>query len=135
MDPTAPETAAALRYDLRPVDRTPIHTSALPDTPTRDRNIVASAWLEAPIELLQLGASLPDRPDSEYKRRIGSWLLWRAGPAAGGEAWYLACHRENVDLQWRFHLYGDGNGQGEGPSGVIHDRFRSWKEDLLGRHA
>ena len=81
----------ALRYDQRPADHTPIHTDALPATPTRDRNIVASAWVEAPAELLALGADLPDRPEAEYKRRIGDWLLWRAGPAAGGDARYWAC--------------------------------------------
>ena len=45
----------ALRYDQRPADHTPIHTEDLPATPTRDRNIVASAWVEAPAELLTLG--------------------------------------------------------------------------------
>ena len=25
------------------------------------------------------------------------------------------------------------NGEGSGPSGAVHHRFRAWKEDLLGR--
>ena len=48
---------AALPADDRPADTTPIHTVDLPATPTRDRNIVAEAWIEAPPELLALAAS------------------------------------------------------------------------------
>lgn len=50
-----------LPADERPLDTTPIHTEDLPPTPTRDRNIVASAWIEAPAELLTLGDDLPLR--------------------------------------------------------------------------
>ncbi|MGA1509789.1 MAG: hypothetical protein ACO37X_08855, partial [Ilumatobacteraceae bacterium] len=64
-----------LRYDQRPPDHTPIHTADLPPTPVRDRNIVATAWIEAPAELLHLGDDLPGTPVAEYKRRIKSWLL------------------------------------------------------------
>jgi hypothetical protein len=123
----------ALRYDQRPADHTPIHTDALPPTPTRDRNIVASAWVEAPAELLALGADLPQQPEAEYKRRIGSWLLWRAGPAAGGDARYWAGRSDDLRMQHTFRLYPDDTGDGFGPSGQRHTRFRSWKEDLLGR--
>jgi hypothetical protein len=122
-----------LRYDQRPADRTPIHTEALPATPTRDRNIVASAWVEAPSELLTLGADLPHRPEAEYKRRIGDWLLWRAGPAAGGDARYWACRADDPSAQHTFRLYPDNTGDGYGPSGERHAKFRPWKEDLLGR--
>ena len=78
----------ALRYDERPYDETPVHTADLPATPVRDRNIPASAWVEAPAELLVLGDDLPGRPVADYKRRIGPWLLWRAGPASGADARY-----------------------------------------------
>lgn len=122
-----------LRYDRRPGDSTPIHTSELPDTPTRDRNIVASAWIEAPAELLELGHDLPERPVATYKRRIGVWLLWRAGPASGGDARYWAADRDDLDRQCTFRLFPDDSGDGIGPSGRSHSRFRSWKEDLLGR--
>jgi len=125
----------ALRYDQRPPDRTPIHTDALPATPTRDRNIVASAWIEAPTELLQLGADLPETPEAEYKRRIGDWLLWRSGPAAGGDARYWAGRADDLTQQHTFRLYPDNTGAGTGPSGQRHIRFRTWKEDLLGRSA
>jgi hypothetical protein len=37
-----------VRYDERPLDDTPVHTADLPLTPTRDRNIPATAWVEAP---------------------------------------------------------------------------------------
>jgi hypothetical protein len=122
-----------MRYDERPVDDTPLHTDDLPDTPVRDRNIPATAWLEAPAELLQLGDDLPDTPVAEYKRRIGPWLLWRAGPATGGDARYLAVRLDDLTVQHAFRLFPDGNGDGAGPSGARHTRFRVWKEDLIGR--
>ncbi|MEZ5224969.1 MAG: hypothetical protein R2743_25995 [Ilumatobacteraceae bacterium] len=123
----------SLRYDQRPDDTTPVHTAELPDTPTRDRNIVAAAWIEAPAELLSSGADLPGAPHPTYKRRIGEWLLWRAGPASGGDARYWACRRDDLSIRSTFRLFPDGTGAGTGPSGRHHDRFRSWKEDLLGR--
>ena len=128
-----PDQPPALRYDQRPPDHTPIHTESLPATPTRDRNIVASAWIEAPDELQQLGADLPEQPEAEYKRRIGQWLLWRAGPAAGGDARYWAGRADDLSIQHVFRLYPDNTGDGEGPSGRRHTKFRPWKEDLLGR--
>ena len=77
---------AALPYDQRPYDDAPVHTEELPATPTRDRTIPASAWLEAPADLLELGADLDGGPPADFKRRIGPWLLWRAGPATGARA-------------------------------------------------
>jgi len=75
-----------VRYDERPIDPTPLHTGDLPATPVRDRNILASAWVEAPMSLRRLGDDLPGRPDAEFKRRIGPWILWRAG-ARSLRAW------------------------------------------------
>ncbi len=79
-----------MRYDERPLDNTPVHTADLPPTPIRDRNVPATAWVEAPADLSRLGDDLPGRPIAEYKRRIGTWLLWRAGPAKGADARYWA---------------------------------------------
>ena len=120
----------ALPADRRPVDHTSVHTDDLPPTPTRDRNIPATAWVEAPGELLRLALDLPDQPVAMYKRRIGRWLLWRAGPATGGDARYFAIAADAPDLQWVYRLYPDGSGEGAGPSGAVHERFRTWKEDL-----
>ncbi|MDY7103637.1 MAG: hypothetical protein S0880_20850 [Actinomycetota bacterium] len=119
----------ALPADERPPDHTPRHTDELPDTPLRDRNIVAEAWIEAPPELTSLGDDI-GRPAVNYKRRIGPWLLWRAGPARGADARYFVCHRDDLSRQYSFRLHPDGSGEGEGPSGTIHQRFRTWKEDL-----
>ena len=120
----------SVRYDERPVDLTPVHKADLPATPVRDRNIPATAWVEAPAELLTLGDDLPGSPVAEYKRRIGRWLLWRAGPAAGGHARYWAAAADEPGATYAFRLFPDGDGEGAGPSGTVHRRFRSWKEDL-----
>jgi hypothetical protein len=119
-----------LRYDERPDDDTPVHTDDLPPTPVRDRNIPATAWVEAPDELRRLGDDLPGRPVAGYKRRIGPWLLWRAGPATGGDARYWAVRADDPTAVATFRLFPDGTGDGAGPSGARHARFRAWKEDL-----
>jgi hypothetical protein len=119
-----------VRYDERPLDDTPVHTADLPPTPTRDRNIPATAWVEVPDSLLTLGDDLADRPIAEYKRRIGPWLLWRAGPAKGADARYWAAHVDRLDESFTLRLFADGTADGVGPSGVRVDRFRAWKEDL-----
>lgn len=119
----------ALPFDERPLDSTPVHTAALPETPQRDRRIPAGAWLEAPAELLRLGEDFGGR-EAGYIRRIHGWLLWRSGPPSRGDACYLAVAADTPSVQHRFRLYPDGTGEGAGPSGVVHDRFRAWKEDL-----
>ena len=119
-----------LRYDERPSDDTPVHTEDLPPTPLRDRNIPATAWVEAPDELLHLGDDLPGRPVAEYKRRIGPWLLWRSGAATKADARYWAALADDLATSHVFRLYPDGSGDGAGPSGTRHTRFRTWKEDL-----
>jgi hypothetical protein len=101
-----------------------VHTADLPPTPIRDRNIPATAWVEAPAELLAL------RPVATYKRRIGRWLLWRAGPASKADACYFAVDASDLSDQQTFRLFPDGSGEGTGPSGQPHQRFRTWKEDL-----
>jgi hypothetical protein len=119
-----------LRYDRRPADGTPRHTGDLPPTPLRDRNIPATAWIEAPAELLDLGADLPGRPVAEYKRRIGPWLLWRAGPASGADARYWVARADDLAATSTFRLFPDGSGEGTAPDGSSHTRFRTWKEAL-----
>ena len=119
-----------MRYDERPTDASPVHTADLPPTPVRDRNIPATAWVEAPESLLRLGEDLPGEPVAEYKRRIGAWILWRAGPAKGGHARYWAAHEDDLERAHTFRLFPDGSGEGCGPDGVEVDRFRTWKESL-----
>jgi hypothetical protein len=120
----------ALRYDQRPYDETPVHTEDLPATPVRDRNIPATAWIEAPAAVRSLGDDLPGRPVAEYKRRIGPWLLWRAGPAAGADARYWVGRADDLAVTYTFRLFPSGDGHGVGPTGSTHTRFRAWKEDL-----
>ena len=124
---------SAIAADDRPFDFTPITSADLPATPTRYRNIAATAWIEAPPELLGLGEPLGIAAEATaYKRRIGDWLLWRAGPARG-PARYLAISSEDLAVHFVFTLSADKNDHGIGPSGIEHTRFRAWKEDLLGR--
>lgn len=118
-----------LPYDKRPVDETPVHTADLPATPQRDRTIVATAWVEAPDELIHLGDDI-GQTRVDYKRRIGSWLLWRAGPATKANARYMALAAPDLTRQHTFRLFANGTGEGTGPSGGTHTSFRSWKEDL-----
>ena len=101
-------------------------TDDLPDTPQRDYRIPASSWPDAPAELLSLGEGIGE--PVEYKRRIGRWLLWRAGPPVG-EARYLAVS-DDAARTLRFDLHGR-TGDGIGPDGRRHTRFRTWKEALL----
>jgi hypothetical protein len=120
---------AHLRYDERPEDDTPLHTEDLPATPQRDRNIPARAWIEAPDELLHLGDDI-GTDEAQYKRRIGRWLLWRSGPATGADARYIVFDVDDLSTRYTFRLFPDGNGEGHGPDGAVHTRFRAWKEAL-----
>ena len=115
--------------DERPIDTTPVHTVDLPATPQRDRNIPARAWVEAPVALLTLGDDI-DQPLVAYKRRIGRWLLWRAGPAVKADARYMAIDAHDLTRHCTFRLFADGHGEGSGPDGGRYERFRSWKEAL-----
>jgi len=109
----------------RPFVADPVHTAELPPTPQRSYRIPASAWIEAPPELVALGEEL-DEP-VEYKRRIGRFLLWRAGPPVG-EARYMAV-ADDLSASFRFDLHGK-TGSGVGADGQTHHRFRNWKESL-----
>lgn len=117
----------------RPLDYTPLHTADLPATPQRNRAIPAPAWVEAPPELLVLGNDLGHGAPPAmalYIRRIGPWLLWRAGPASQGNARYLALAADDPAQQCSYRLHPDGKGEGPGADGVVHQRFRAWKESL-----
>ena len=119
----------ALPHGERPLDESPVHTADLPATPQRDRRIPASAWVEAPDALRRLGDDI-GAGEASYLRRIGRWLLWRAGPPSRGDARYLAVAADDLDQRWTFRLFADGRGEGEAPDGRVHDRFRTWKEAL-----
>ena len=130
-------TGAPLPADQRPFDETPIHTADLPDTPMRDRNVPAEAWIEAPAALLAAADGIPPDPSTvgtpvrvAYKRRLGRWLLWRAGPAKG-DARYVAVHADNLDRILEFRLFADGSGSGAGADNTVHRRFRDWKRSLI----
>lgn len=122
-------TGAPLPYYDRPIDPTLVHTDQLPLTPQRDRSIPAQAWVEAPDHLRHLGDDIGG-PEARYIRRIERWLLWRAGPATHADTRYVAIDAADLSRHHTFRLHPDGSGEGDGPSGTTHDRFRTWKEDL-----
>jgi hypothetical protein len=113
----------------RPLVTTDHHTADLPLTPQRDRTIPATRWVEAPDELKSLGVDF-GVAQVDYKRRIGRWLLWRAGPAVRADARYMAIDVDDLGRRYTFRIFPDGSGRGEGPDGVLHARFRAWKEAL-----
>lgn len=120
---------SALPADERPWDDSPVSTVELPDTPRRDANIPADAWIEAPEYLLAAGHDI-GAGRAAYKRRIGRWLLWRAGPARGADARYVAIDADDLARHFEFRQFPDSTGTGVGPSGATHARFGPWKRDL-----
>ena len=115
--------------EARPPTDRDWHTAELPATPQRDYLIPATRWIEAPAALRELGADLGIELVA-YKRRIGRFLLWRAGPAAGADARYMVINRDDLDERYTFRLFPDGSGEGVGPDQRTHTRFRSWKEAI-----
>jgi hypothetical protein len=113
----------------RPAVTHDVHTVDLPPLPQRDFLIPATRWLEAPDELRSLGADFGVDLVA-YKRRIGRFLLWRAGPAVRADARYMALASDDLDERYTFRLFADGRGGGVGADGVDHARFRAWKESL-----
>ena len=111
----------------RPVDHD-VHTDDLPALPQRDSRIPVGRWPEAPAPIRELGDDLGT--DVGFLRRIGRYLLWRAGPAVKADARYGAVAADDLDEVWTFRLWPDGTGEGLGPDGTIHTRFRTWKEAL-----
>jgi hypothetical protein len=114
----------------RPAVATDYHTEDLPSLPQRDYLIPAERWIEAPSELRDLGADFGVSLVA-YKRRIGRYLLWRAGPASRADARYMALAADDLDERYTFRLYPDGSGEGISADGRRHERFRTWKEALL----
>ncbi|MCJ7670535.1 MAG: hypothetical protein MUP67_00595 [Acidimicrobiia bacterium] len=113
----------------RPPTERDWHTEDLPATPQRDFLIPVGRWIEAPAAVRDLGTDLGIGLVA-YKRRIGDWLLWRAGPAVKADARYAAVDANDLGRVFTFRLFADGHGEGVGPDGVTHERFRSWKEAL-----
>lgn len=115
--------------EARPPTTRDWHTEDLPPTPQRDYLIPVERWIEAPDAVRALGADLGIDLVA-YKRRIGGWLLWRAGPAVGADARYAAVDSQDLSRVFTFRLHPDGRGEGVGPDGETHPRFRAWKEAL-----
>jgi len=114
--------------EQRPLVDRDVHTDELPDLPQRDSRIVASRWVEAPEGIRSLGADFGE--EAGYVRRIGRFLVWRAGPAAHADAQYGAVARDDLSVIVTFRLQPDGTGEGIGADSAAHTRLRTWKESL-----
>ena len=42
----------------------------------------------------------------------------------------MALAADDLDTTWTFRVFPDGSGEGDGPDGTVHHRFRTWKEAL-----
>jgi hypothetical protein len=42
----------------------------------------------------------------------------------------MAIDADDLARQCTFRIYPDGSGEGVGPDGLVHTRFRAWKEAL-----
>lgn len=113
----------------RPPTERDWHTEELPPLPQRDYLIPATRWIEAPDALRSLGADIGVDLVA-FKRRIRRYLLWRAGPAVHADARYMAIDSGDLERRFAFRLFPDGSGEGSGPDGRVHTRFRTWKEAL-----
>jgi hypothetical protein len=115
--------------EARPEVTDDVHTEDLPPLPQRDSLIPATRWVEAPAALRALGEDFGVDLVA-YKRRIGRFLLWRAGPASRADARYMALASGDLTERYSFRLFPDGRGEGLGADGASHTRLRTWKESL-----
>jgi len=115
--------------EARPPTDRDWHTIELPPLPQRDFLIPANRWIEAPADVRALGADFGVDLVA-FKRRIGNFLLWRAGPAVKADARYMAIDARDLDRRFTYRLFPDGSGEGRGPDDIMHTRFRTWKEAL-----
>jgi len=42
----------------------------------------------------------------------------------------MAIDARDVGRRFTYRLFADGSGEGAGPDGTVHTRFRTWKEAL-----
>ena len=70
----------------------------------------------------------PGRPC--FRADPGCVPAWRAGPAAGADARYMVVAADDLNERYTFRLQPDGSGEGVGPDGKTHARFRLWKEAI-----
>ena len=106
----------ALRYDERPYDETPVHTERpAGDAGPRPQHPGLRLGRGARPSCWRLGDDLPGRPVADYKRRIGPWLLWRAGPASGADARYWVARADDLAVSYTFRLFPVGRRRRRGP--------------------
>ena len=111
----------ALPADQRPVDPTPVHTVDLPPTPIRDRNIPASAWIEAPAVLLRSGDDIrrdATGGDVQAAHRPLAALAGRAGQAAPTARYVAIDSPTTLDRTSRVPAVPRRHGRRTGPSGA-----------------
>ena len=130
----------ALRYDQRPADHTPIHTDALPATPTarpQHRRLGVDRGARRTADTGRRPARTIPRPNTSGGSATGCCgvpgRLPAATPATGQAAATISTE------QHTFRLFPDDTGDGLGPSGRRHARSSApgrkicWAGDEAGR--
>ena len=126
--------SVALRYDERPDDDTPVSTDDLPaDAHPRSQHPGDGVAGGAGVAAGASATTCRDAPVAAVQAADPRVAPVAGRPGRGGDARYWAARADALDDPVTFRLFPDGNGDGRGPDGSHHTRFRTWKESLLGR--
>ena len=126
-DLTRGQTMAA--QSERPVDATPLHTD---DCRPRHSATGGFPRLRGSKRRGRCSTSVPTST-SRSSTTSGGSARGCCGVRVRHRAATRATSRSGPTIwvtTWTFRVFPDGSGEGEGPDGVVHHRFRTWKEAL-----
>ena len=121
----------ALKYDERPADDTPIHTADLPaDAGARPQHPGDGVDRGARRRSSTSATTCPAARWPTTSAGSGRGCCGGPGPPPAPMPATSRCGPTTSTVHHTFRLFPDGDGDGTGPSGERHTRFRTWKEDL-----